>query len=207
MRAIDIIHDEHRSLAAVLHGMLFLVREIRLDDAVPDFNLLGAMIYYIDAFPERFHHPKEDAYLFKRLLERSPDAAADVERLSSEHRRGTELIRTLEQTLTRYQQGGPSQFPGFAEAVTAYASFHWDHMRFEEDVLIPKTRLHLTADDWGDIDAAFLGHTDPLLGAKAGAEYDELFHRIARLAPPPIGVGPPSSHSGAHTPAKRSAGR
>ena len=198
MRAIDIIHDEHRSLAAVLHGMLFLVREIRLDDAVPDFNLLGAMIYYIDAFPERFHHPKEDAYLFKRLLQRSPDAAVDVERVSSEHRRGAYLIRTLEQTLTRYQQGGLSQFAAFAEAVTAYAAFHWDHMRFEEDVLIPKTRLHLTAKDWEEIDAAFLGHTDPLFGAKAGAEYEDLFRRIARLAPPPIGVGPASSRGRAN---------
>ena len=64
MQADRIIHDEHRSLAAVLHGMLHLVHAIRDRGARPDFNVLGAMIYYIDAFPERFHHPKEDEYLF-----------------------------------------------------------------------------------------------------------------------------------------------
>ena len=60
MQADRIIQDEHRSLAAVLHGMLYLVHDIRDRGAKPSFDVFGAMIYYIDAFPERFHHPKED---------------------------------------------------------------------------------------------------------------------------------------------------
>jgi len=74
MQAIRTIQDEHRSLAAVLHGMLHLVHAIRDRGARPDFKVLGAMVYYIDAFPERFHHPKEDAYLFHFLRIRHPDA-------------------------------------------------------------------------------------------------------------------------------------
>src|SRR5262245_49441760 len=74
MNAIRIILDEHRSLAAVLHGMLYLVNGIRNRGAKPDFKVLGAMIYYIDAFPERYHHPKEDRYLFARLRARCPMA-------------------------------------------------------------------------------------------------------------------------------------
>jgi hypothetical protein len=35
-----IIHDEHRSLAAVLHGMLHLVHAIRDRGVRPDFNVL-----------------------------------------------------------------------------------------------------------------------------------------------------------------------
>jgi hemerythrin-like domain-containing protein len=190
MQAISIIHDEHRSLAAVLHGMLYLVRDIRLRHARPDFAVLGAMIHYIDTFPERFHHPKEDAYLFRLLRQRYPNASALLDRLTSEHVRGAEMIRTLEQSLARYQQGGDAEFAAFAEAVAAYAAFHWDHMRTEEDLLVPMARIHLTAQDWEVIDAAFTGHTDPLFGAQAGAEYDTLFQRIVNLAPPPIGVGP-----------------
>lgn len=60
MEAIRIIRDEHRSLAAVLHGMLYLVHEIRDRGARPNFGLFGAMVFYVDAFPERFHHPKEE---------------------------------------------------------------------------------------------------------------------------------------------------
>lgn len=189
MRAIGIIHDEHRAIAAVLHGMLFLVREIRLHKSPPDFNVFGAMMYYIDAFPERFHHPKEEV-LFGRLVERFPAASRDVDRLASEHRRGAEMIRALEQALVRYQHGGVSQFPAFAEVVAAYAAFHWDHMRYEEDVLIPRARTHLDANDWKELDELFLAHRDPLLGVAARDEYDALFRRIVNLAPPPIGVGP-----------------
>ncbi|HEX7271145.1 MAG TPA: hemerythrin domain-containing protein [Casimicrobiaceae bacterium] len=190
MQATRIINDEHRSLAAVIHGMLYLVREIRERGAKPDFNLLGAMIYYIDAFPERFHHPKEDRYLFRLLRTRCREAASLIDRLETEHRAGAEKIRLLEQALSRYQQGGASEFSAFAAAVEAYAAFHWDHMRAEEKELIPLAEKHLTAGDWEAIDAAFTGHTDPLFGAEAGSGYDALFRRIVNLAPPPIGLGP-----------------
>jgi hemerythrin-like domain-containing protein len=191
MRAIRIIKDEHRSLAAVLHGMLFLVREIRDQGAKPDFAVLGAMIYYIDAFPERFHHPKEDAYLFRVLRIRHPAAKALLDRLEKEHWTGAHKIRDLEQALARYQNGGAAEFPAFAAAVEGYAAFHWDHMRAEEDELLPLAEKHLTPKDWAAIDDAFMGHTDPMLGTDAGAKYAALFTRIVNLAPPPIGVGPP----------------
>jgi hemerythrin-like domain-containing protein len=190
MEAIRIIEDEHRSLAAVLHGMLYLVREIRDRGARPNFDLLGAMVYYIDAFPEHFHHPKEDQYLFARLRLRYSDAAPLIDRLEAEHRVGAQMIRALEQALTRYQQGGATEFPAFLAAVDGYAAFHWDHMRAEEKELLPLAQKHLNAADWQAIDAAFLGHTDPMLGAPAGAGYEALFTRIVNLAPPPIGVGP-----------------
>ena len=190
MQAIRTIQDEHRSLAAVLHGMLYLVHAIRERGARPDFNVLGAMIYYIDAFPERFHHPKEDEYLFAFLRIRQPAAIPLLDRLQGEHRAGAEKIRTLEQTLARYQQGGAKEFGSFLTAVEAYAEFHWQHMKTEESEVLPLARKYLTAADWDATDAAFLGHTDPMLSIEAGADFTALFSRIVLLAPPPIGVGP-----------------
>lgn len=190
MQAIRIIRDEHRAIAAILHGMLFLVRKIRDRGATPDFNLFGAMIYYIDAFPERFHHPKEDRYLFHVLRVRHPDSVSLLDRLEEEHRTGAYKIRALEQALARYQHGGVSEFPDFAKAVEDYAAFHWNHMRAEEDEVLPLAEKHLSAADWDGVDTAFLGHVDPMHGAGAEGEYQALFTRIVNLAPPPIGVGP-----------------
>ena len=190
MQAIAIIHDEHRTLAAVLHGMLYLVRDIRLRGTPPNFPVFDAMVHYVDTFQDRYHHPKEDAYLFRLLRLRHPPSGELVDRLEDEHRAGAAKIRVLEQALTRYRSGGAAEFPAFAEAVQAYASFHWDHMRAEEEELLPRARDHLTAEDWREIDAAFSGNADPLVGAAAGADYEALFRRIVNLAPPPIGVGP-----------------
>src|SRR5262245_25391157 len=175
MKALTIIRQEHRSLAAVLHGMLYLVHQIRDRGARPNFELLGAMIYYIDAFPERFHHPKEDEYLFKLLRIRHPEAGPLIDRLRSEHHTGAEKIRRLEQALARYQHGGRSEFLSFLIAVEAYAAFHWNHMRAEEKELLPLAEAHLTAADWEAVDEAFLGNTDPMLDTDAKTKYSELF--------------------------------
>jgi branched-chain amino acid transport system ATP-binding protein len=190
MEAIRIIINEHRALAAVLHGMLYLVHKIRDHDDKPDFNLFGAMIYYIDSFPERFHHPKEDQYLYRILRMRHAAAAALLDRLETEHRVGAEKIRTLQQALARYQQGGKAQFPSFLAAVESYAEFHWIHMKAEEQEALPMAEKYLSAADWKEIDAAFLGHSDPMLGAPVRTEFDRLFTRIVNLAPAPIGLGP-----------------
>ena len=63
-------------------------------------------------------------------------------------------------------------------------------MRLEENDLLPLAERHLTDEDWDAIDAAFLGHADPLFGAEQGDEYRDLFRRLVTLAPPPIGVAP-----------------
>jgi hemerythrin-like domain-containing protein len=190
MQAIRIIRDEHRSLGAVLHGMLYVAREIRERGMKPPFDVLGAMVYYIDAFPERFHHPKEDEYLFKLLRARYPEACPLVDQLQGEHRMGAEKIRALEQTLARYQQGGDTEAASFMAAVEDYATFHWQHMGREEKELLPLAERHLTAGDWQAIDSAFSGNKDPLLGEAPTDDYRKLFRRIVNLAPPPIGLGP-----------------
>ena len=187
---MQIIYHEHQALSAVLHAMLQLVHDILRDGDEPDFTLLGAMIYYIDSFPERFHHPKEDQYLFRILRQRHPEAAPLLDRLHQDHVAGAEKIRTLEQALARYQHGGAAEFSGFLAAVESYAAFHRAHMRAEESEAFPLAQKYLTPEDWEEVDAAFAGHADPMIGADAGTVYSRLFTRIVNTAPPPLGVGP-----------------
>jgi len=192
VKALRIIRDEHRSLAAVIHGLVYLVREIREHGGHPDFDLFAAMIRYIDAFPERFHHPKEDQYLFRRLRARHPASAPILDDLEAEHESGARSIRALDDLLQRYRDEGPAAFPAFAAAVDAYAAFHWEHMRKEEVDAMPLAERHLLPEDWAAIDEAFGSHGDPLFGADVQTEFSTLFRRIVNLAPPPIGVGPAS---------------
>lgn len=190
MKAMRIIREEHLSLAAMLHGLLFLVRGIREHRMKPNFELMGAMIYYIDTFPERLHHPKEDAWLFRLLAQRHPPAQALIDRLQTEHRTGAARIRQVEQALARYSQGGEAEFPAFAAVVEAYVEFERDHMRCEEMEVFPLAQQYLTDDDWAAIDAAFGANEDPLHEVSTQYNFEDLFRRIVNLAPPPIGVGP-----------------
>ena len=187
--ALNVIRDEHRTLAAVLHGLRYLVEEVREGRCRPDFTVLRAMVHYIDTFPEKLHHPKEDRYLFARLRQRTTLANSALDQLEAEHIYGAKLIRDLEQALLRWEMGGPRDFAAFAEEVERYADFHWRHMRREEEVVLPLAERTLSDDDWREIDAAFAGNADPLIAKDAEKDFQRLFKRIVNLAPPPIGVG------------------
>jgi hemerythrin-like domain-containing protein len=190
MRATDIIRDEHRSLAAVLHGLDYLMAEIRAGRSAPDFTLLDAMLRYIDGFPERLHHPKEDLYLFPAVRRRVPEIAGTLDELERQHVEGRERILHLHRALDRFRSEGVASAPQFAETLEDYAVFHWRHMRMEEDEVLPAADAKLTADDWSAIDVAFAANRDPTIGIPASREFRELFRRIVQLAPAPIGVGP-----------------
>lgn len=188
-QALTTIRSEHRSIAAVLHGLRHLVQEFRAG-ARPNFALLRAMVFYIDTYPERVHHPHEDKYLFHALRQRTHQADALLDELEGEHIKGVRYLAHLKQSLAEYEAGLDGGLPVFASAVDDYADFHWAHMRKEEDELMPLAVKHLTADDWQWIDAGFARNDDPLAGVLAKAQYEKLFSRIVNLAPPPIGVGP-----------------
>jgi hypothetical protein len=59
----------------------------------------------------------------------------------------------------------------------------------EERAILPAARKHLTADDRASIHPAFRAERDLLARRDAQAAFSRLFHRIARLAPAPLGVG------------------
>ena len=187
--ALNVIRDEHRSLAAVLHGLRYLVQEVREGRSKPDFVVLRAMVHYIDTFPEKLHHPKEDRYLFARLRQRTTLANSALDQLEAEHIHGAKLIRDLEQALLRWEMGGQRELAAFAEEVERYADFHWRHMRQEEEVVLPLAERTLMDDDWREIDAAFAGNADPLIARDVEKDFQRLFKRIVNIAPPPIGVG------------------
>ena len=187
-KAISIIFDEHRSLSAVLSGLKSLAQMARDGRLRPDFGVFRAMIYYIDAFPERMHHPKEDEYLFARLLERDPGARELIEALKGEHLSGARLVRDLEQALLQFEQTWPRGAEEFVAAVDAYGLFHWNHMRREEHDLIPRAEKALTAEDWRAIEAAFAGNNDPIADLRE-KDFDALYQRILNLAPAPVGLG------------------
>jgi hemerythrin-like domain-containing protein len=189
-RALAIIHDEHRSLGAVLHGLRFLTREALNKGSALDFKLLWAMIYYMDAFSQRLHDPREEAYLFATLMERTREADAIVATLKQQHADSVEHLRQIELLLGQVEAGVPGSLESFAAAVEQMVEKARHHMQLEEKTVMPLAKQYLTAEDWLAIAEAFGENGDPRFGAKPEHEFRDLFSKIVNLAPPPIGVGP-----------------
>ena len=82
--SLQIIRDEHASLAAMLQSMRMMVDRGPADNAENFFDVMRAMLFYIDEFPERLHHPKESNLLFPRVAKAVPHVMGTVDRLERE---------------------------------------------------------------------------------------------------------------------------
>jgi hemerythrin-like domain-containing protein len=69
-RALQVIQAEHQALSAMLRSLNMLLRRSRDERRPPPFDVMRAMLFYVDEFPERLHHPKESQLLFPKVRER-----------------------------------------------------------------------------------------------------------------------------------------
>ena len=188
--AAGIIYEEHAAVAAVLRSLLAMLRQGPDPEPERFFDVLRAMLFYIDEFPERRHHPKESKLLFPKLARACPDLMPVIHRLENDHMAGESKVRELQHLLLAWELIGESRREAFESQAREYVDFYLNHMRTEETELMPAAEKGLSADDWAELDAAFAVDRDPLAGGVRDRHYDRLFTRIVLTAPAPIGVGP-----------------
>jgi len=187
---IKVIQEEHTALAAMLRSMLMMLDRGPGDEPARFFDVMRAMLFYIDEFPEKLHHPKESDLLFPRVARHSPHVMTVVEQLERDHMKGEAAVRELQHLLLAWELMGDTRRPRFEEELRRYVNFYLDHMRLEETVIIPEARKVLNEQDWKALDEAFLSHVDPLANPqRRDPAYDRLFTRIVMRAPSPVGLG------------------
>jgi len=187
MEALSIIKDEHRNLWRIATSLERVIEDMEKTGEV-DHVFLGSVFDYLEQFVDNFHHPKEDAFLFRLLRQRSSEAAQVLDRLEADHGRAPGNLKGLREqlaaTVSRQQPAAD-----LSAALRQYLKGMEEHIRIEEKEAFPLASRALTADDWKEIDAAFLNNADPVFGTQAQAEFRELYHRIASLAPVSVGLG------------------
>ncbi len=189
--SVQIILDEHASPSAMLRSMLMMVARGPGDHAQKFFDVLRAMLFYIDEFPERLHHPKESNLLFPRVVRLAPAVMPVVERLERDHMNGEKAVRELQHLLLAWELLGEPRKPDFELHCKRYVDFYLEHMRLEESgqpCRRPKKYwARATGRNWMRrfaktvIRSASRHGTDPV--------YDRLFSRIVRRRRLPIGLG------------------
>ncbi|WP_374477830.1 ATP-binding cassette domain-containing protein [Zoogloea sp.] len=187
MEALRIIKDEHRNLWRLAITLDQVIEEMeQTQKADPAF--IGSVLDYFEHFMDGCHHRKEDEHLFRLLRLRSDSAAPLLDRLQAEHRNAPHNLAALRQQLAD-TAAGRSTVGGLTEALRLYLNDQKAHIRTEEQDIYPLAREVLTPADWAEIDAAFLDNDDPVFGSAARAEFRELFHKVASLAPVSVGLG------------------
>jgi hemerythrin-like domain-containing protein len=187
--AIRVIQAEHQALAAMLRSLVMLIDHSHRAGKPPPFDVLRAMLFYIDEFPERLHHPKESDLLFPKVRARRPDLGAVFDSLDEDHKRGEASARDLQHRLLAYELLGETRREAFEAAARIYVEHYLRHMSLEESTILPAARESLLPEDWLALNAAFEANRDPLAGHDPSGEFAPLFRKIVNTAPAPIGLG------------------
>jgi len=192
--ALRVIRDEHASLAAMLQSLLRMIQQgpDPAGTGEPElyFDVLRAMLFYIDEFPEKHHHPKESDLLFPRVARAAPQTVPTIDLLERDHLQGEQRVRELMHLLLAWELLGATRRPAFEEEARRYVDFYLHHMRLEETVVLPAAEAALSEADWHALNAAFATNLDPLSQRiPRDPQFDRLFTRIVMRAPAPVGLG------------------
>src|SRR6187551_1134918 len=114
---LEVIRQEHSALAAMLRSMQMLLKMGPGDAPERFFDIVRAMLFYIDEFPERRHHPKESDLLFPRLARAAPELLPVIRRLENDHMQGEGRVRMLQHLLLAWELVGESRRQAFADAL------------------------------------------------------------------------------------------
>lgn len=186
---LHILRDEHAAIAAMLNSALTLSEAGPAQGHPADFfDSVGGMLFYVDEFPERRHHPNESNLLFPMLLKAAPEMRPVIHRLEMDHAAGEGRVRDLLHLLNGWRFVGESRRDAFVRALREYVRFYLAHMRLEEAELLPLIATRLGASERQQLDATFSASRDPLIGGPLDDEYAALFRRITEQARAPVGL-------------------
>lgn len=178
--AVELIHQDHVNLDKVLTVLLEVggdLPERRSEDAV---SVLNDCVYYIQVFPERVHHPKEETILFPFVRRTRPDLTPVLEELEAQHEKGKTAIEGLAERLRKLDSDWAGNREAFQEQVRSYVASQREHMSVEEREILKPVKASLSSVDMSTINRAYGVSTDPLFGENLATGFESLLKRITR---------------------------
>jgi len=167
---------DHVNIAKILDLLESEILAIEVGKT-PDYPLLQDIMCYMNQYPDRFHHPKEDL-VFEKLVERDPTASAAVNDALDQHisiglagREFDRMLRTSEVDSVHVREG-------IGTAGFAYIRALRQHILLEDKTLFPMAKAALTDRDWQSVNREIDAIEDPLFGKMIADGYKRLYRLI-----------------------------
>lgn len=178
---IKTLRAEHRHMATVMNLLTAQLDALENDEYV-DPHVLYEIMEYITAWPDRYHHPREDI-IYSRVAELDASAADEVDTLQRDHdvtaKRGKQLLALV----LRWQKGEVSTQQVVKKA-RAYVEHTFEHMNVEEQVVFPHIESVLTVADWRELSAddSIAAVNTAIFGPQVQREYRKMSRKLRRNA-------------------------
>jgi hemerythrin-like domain-containing protein len=169
---IQTLREEHRNIRLLL-GVLDHQVGLLERDAQPDFELLQGIANYFCDYPDRCHHPKEDA-VFRRLRDKHPREAAGIGDLAREHRNAHARVRRFQENIQAVFRDAILPRATVVSAARSFLEAEREHMKMEEEVFFPVAGSVLDEEDWRAVEVDLKAVQDPLFGEFVEEEFRTL---------------------------------
>ena len=151
-----------RALSAMLRSLSMLLAEHRRHGSLPDFSVLRAMLFYVDDSPSSCTTARRPSCCSQAARALPADRQRARLRLDREHARGEGHPRP---------RARPARLRGARRAAPPPSSRRWTATSTSTSATcasrrrrLPLALKHLSAEDWKELDTAFLANRDPLTG-------------------------------------------
>ncbi len=189
MKALDVLNQEHLNIWRISFAIDTLMAQMKTVHEKDDLAALSLMLDYFDKFVHKTHHPKEEAVLFRILVDRSKDAVEVVQSLREDHANQLGMVAAIRRKMALAKNKGSELDENFRIEVEAFTASIRFHIEREEKILFPIARTALSGDDWKNLEGVFAHGADPLSSEYEGTEFDDIQAKLVHLVPAPIGLG------------------
>jgi hemerythrin-like domain-containing protein len=177
---METLHDDHKNIRKILE-VLERQCNILADGGITNYDLLEEIVEYCLAYPDIYHHPKEDA-VYERLRSQSPEVTRELGALREQHHELQQLTRRLGDTVRELEGEVVMSREPVVQLMHDFIDFYREHIEWEETAFFPAAEQHLAAEDWEQLDRYFGPEQDPLFASTVKDQYLAIRNDIRRAA-------------------------
>ncbi len=146
-RSVKALHNEHIYMFGLLDSLDQQVGLI-VNGRDADYALLLDIIDYMQNFPDRYHHPKEDL-IYQRMALRDETIASEVAALLDEHRQLVGLSNRVAEAIDDvHMMPTVLNKARVGELCNDYGACLRHHINIEESKILPRALEVLRQEDW-----------------------------------------------------------
>jgi len=173
---IESLHQDHRNLGKLLRLLEANLHALKADGD-PDYPLMLDIVEYVDAYPDAFHHPREDL-LYQRAIERDWSVRQEVQPVLEQHVRLKKSTRSLLDSLNSVLNDTVIEKRLFMNTIHDYIDSQQEHIVLEESNIYPHIERLLTPEDINWLDTQNPAVTDPVFGDQVENRFRQLYKHI-----------------------------
>lgn len=129
----------------VIRQVLDVLREILKGNSTEKYkDQVVEIVDFLDSYMDRFHHKKEERFVFPTAMKSAPALRPEIDRLIADHRRARRLLRTM---LDETRHKGVKDLTRLSKSSRALVEDVTNHIQKEESSVFPRIEDAISIED------------------------------------------------------------